>query len=411
MKLSKEYNLLVVCPEICKEWDYEKNELGPENIYPNSRRKIWWKCEKGHEWKQSPNNRNYNGCPYCSNMKICKDNCLSTLNPKLAKEWNYERNGVLTPEMVGVCSYKKVWWKCSKNHEWKSQISSRNLGVNCPCCANKKVCKDNCLATINPELIKEWNYEKNGNLTPYDIIAGSHKKVWWICEKGHEWECSLINKTINSCPYCSNHRVCSDNCLAMINSELAKEWNYRKNGNLTPNDILPNSSKKVWWICEKGHEWIADPHHRNNGRGCPKCAKRISKGCKIWLDGLKIKSREKHVKIGNINYYADGFVKSTNTIYEFLGDFYHGNPMIFSPNKINKITKTSYFELLCKTITKLNNYYSNEYNIIYKWEGLDKEYEYKFINANSNLILERANYIFVNNRKENIFELLVSIGE
>jgi len=480
MKLSKEYNLLVINPKLCKEWDYEKNKFNPENYTPHSHKKaywickkghkwkaiiksrtnncgcpycsnrkvykdnclatknprlvkewnyeknrnltpydvflhspkkVWWICKKGHEWKQSPNNRNYNDCPYCSNMKICKDNCLETLNPELAKEWNYEKNKNLTPKMVGICSGKKVWWKCKKGHEWNALISSRNLGVNCPFCSNKKVCKDNCLATLNPELAKEWNYEKNKSLTPKMFGICSGKKVWWICEKGHEWECSIIYKNKGSCPYCSNRKLCKDNCLATLNPELSKEWNYEKNGDLTPYDVFLNSTKKVWWICEKGHEWISDVHHRNNKNGCPKCAKRISKGCKVWLDKLNIENREKHIKISNINYYADGFVKSTNTIYEFLGDFYHGNPVFFNPNKINKKTKSSFFKLLYKTIKKLNNCSINGYNIIYKWEGLNKEYEYKFINLNKDIILKCAYDIFINNKKENIFELLVSIGD
>ena len=42
------------------------------------------------------------------------------------------------------------------------------------------------LLTTNPELISEWNYEKNTLLTPNMVKAGSSDKVWWICDKGHE---------------------------------------------------------------------------------------------------------------------------------------------------------------------------------------------------------------------------------
>lgn len=43
------------------------------------------------------------------------------------------------------------------------------------------------LAEVKSEIIKEWDTEKNGGLTPYDISYGSGKKVWWKCSKGHEW--------------------------------------------------------------------------------------------------------------------------------------------------------------------------------------------------------------------------------
>ena len=45
------------------------------------------------------------------------------------------------------------------------------------------------LAEHNPELLKEWDYEKNNELglTPETISYGSAKKVWWICPKGHSY--------------------------------------------------------------------------------------------------------------------------------------------------------------------------------------------------------------------------------
>lgn len=54
---------------------------------------------------------------------------------------------------------------------------------------------ENNLAAKYPNLASEWNYEKNGNLTPHDVTAGSRKKVWWLCEKGHAYEQSIIKRT------------------------------------------------------------------------------------------------------------------------------------------------------------------------------------------------------------------------
>ena len=70
------------------------------------------------------------------------------------------------------------------------------------------------------------------------------------------------------------------NDLTTINPSLAKEWNFQKNGKIKPIDFSANSHKKVWWICEKGHEWIAEIKSRNNGRGCPECAKEKRKKVK-----------------------------------------------------------------------------------------------------------------------------------
>ena len=76
------------------------------------------------------------------------------------------------------------------------------------------------------------------------------------------------------CPYCSGrYAIKGENDLQTVNPSLAKEWNYEKNDGLTPMDVLPNSNKKVWWKCSEGHEWQSTINHRNNGRGCPICAK------------------------------------------------------------------------------------------------------------------------------------------
>jgi len=37
--------------------------------------------------------------------------------------------------------------------------------------------------------------------------------------------------------------------------------------------IPAGTEKKVWWMCEKGHEWQAVVYSRNKGKGCPICAR------------------------------------------------------------------------------------------------------------------------------------------
>ena len=53
---------------------------------------------------------------------------------------------------------------------------------------SKETQKENSLASVNPELAKQWHPIKNGNFTPSRLSAGSHKKVWWKCEKGKDRE-------------------------------------------------------------------------------------------------------------------------------------------------------------------------------------------------------------------------------
>ena len=98
--------------------------------------------------------------------------------------------------------------------------------------------------------------QKNRNLNPEDITSGSSKEVWWLCPKGHSYlmVVNLRTKRGYGCPYCSGHRALKGiNDLATTNPDLAQEWNYDKNIDLTPCDVTAGSRKKVWWRCEKGH--------------------------------------------------------------------------------------------------------------------------------------------------------------
>ena len=124
-------------------------------------------------------------------------------------------------------------------------------------------------------MLSEWNYQKNNEIgvRPTDIKSGSNKKVWWRCEKGHEWEAAVVARVAGTkCPICSNHKLLAGyNDLQTTNPELASEWNYEKNAEL-PSEVFEKGRKTVWWICKKGHEWKAPLYTRATGVGCPFCS-------------------------------------------------------------------------------------------------------------------------------------------
>jgi hypothetical protein len=262
-------------PDLASSWHPTKNgDLTPKDVAEFSNKKVWWKCEKGHEWNATVASRaKGNRCPYCSGQKTCSDNCLASTHPELAAQWHPTKNGNLTPYDSVAGSGKLVWWRCQNNfkHEWSARLVNRRNGSGCPYCAGKKTCSDNCLASTHPELAAQWHPTKNGNLTPHNITAGSHKKVWCQCKKNskHEWKSQICR--IKRCPYCARKKACRDNCLAITHPELASQWHPSKNGNLTPYDVVSGCNKKFYWMCGKGHEWESTVNHRTCGHNCPVC--------------------------------------------------------------------------------------------------------------------------------------------
>ena len=199
-------------------------------------------------------------------------------NEKLIREWDYKRNSPdgANPEQIALNSHKKVWWKCEKGHSWQAMVANRyRHGRGCPYCAHQLPIKgETDLKTCYPDLAKEWHPTKN-ELAPDEVMPGTHKRAWWICELGHEWSAEIKSRTTGvGCPYCAGKKVLSGfNDLATINPQLAKEWHPTKNERLKPSDVTFSSGKKVWWICQNKHEFLSSIDSRNRGQGCPQCQK------------------------------------------------------------------------------------------------------------------------------------------
>lgn len=133
-------------------------------------------------------------------------------------DWDYEKNSI-APQEVTAHTDKKVWWICKQGHNYLKAISARTLGDGCPYCSNRKIYVKshnaiNSLALSHPDLISEWDFEKNDPLTPSDVVAGSGKKVWWKCKTcGNEWQTVIHNRVKgHGCPnvqppICPNYSV------------------------------------------------------------------------------------------------------------------------------------------------------------------------------------------------------------
>lgn len=165
----------------------------------------------------------------------------------------------------------------------------------------------NDLASYNPEIAAEWNYEKNAPYTPSDISAKSQKKMWWRCKVcSHEWEAYVHNRALRntSCPHCrtakqeeqksqaakpvetkpepvkvpkpETKKPVNLRSLAIKHPDIAKEWHPTKNGNVTPEDVNASSSQFFWFRCKSGHDWLARVDVRARGAQCPYCSGRIA---------------------------------------------------------------------------------------------------------------------------------------
>lgn len=136
-------------------------------------------------------------------------NLLSIENPYLCTEWS-DRNLPLTPDKVTAGSSKKVWWHGTCGHEWQAVIKNRtSKGCGCPVCSkNLIVPGENDLMSKAPDIIKEWDFEKNDEIRPDQVGVQSNYKVFWICPHGHSFAARISDRVKGSgCPFCNDERI------------------------------------------------------------------------------------------------------------------------------------------------------------------------------------------------------------
>lgn len=278
----KQGGLVKQFPLLTAEWDIEKNApLTPQDVTTGSHKLIWWRCPKGHSYRSAVKTRvQGSGCPYCAGKNVLpEETSLAAEYPTIEKDWDAAKNKPLTPNQVISGTRRKVWWRCPKGHSWRAAVYSRTtLGTGCPVCTGRQaLAGENDLATLYPDIAAQWDEEKNGVLHPNNVTAGSNRRVWWKCEKGHSYRAMIAQRVQrgDGCPYCANRKVLPGfNDLATAAPLVAKQWHASLNGALTPEMVTAGSHKKAWWRCSYGHVWKATIYSRAGVQqcGCPVCA-------------------------------------------------------------------------------------------------------------------------------------------
>ena len=220
------------------------------------------------------------------------EHSFGTLYPEIASLWSNEANGKLTPFMFTPGSNYEAVWQCPLcPTKWKSPISSvvARRVKSCKSCSMKmmgekntrnNIKKHGSLAERCPKLLKQWDYEANEGLSPYNIPLNYRFKVGWRCDVcDYTWQISpnsrISGGELAGCPHCAG-RVAMPGVddFETLYPELAKEWDYDLNGDVLPSQIKPFANKKFYWHCFKcGNSYKTYPGNRIKGHGCPNCAR------------------------------------------------------------------------------------------------------------------------------------------
>ena len=252
-------------------------------------------CCAGRPCSQSPD-----VCCHSSQGQPAQQACpdISRLEVGLQQQWDHDANAHLNTLDIKPHSNIKVWWICDQCpdghlHRWEARVSHRTGGRGCPQCCGRKVCKHNSLATKDPLVAAQWDYEANDG-TPDGVVAFSNQTVGWLCDVcGHKWSATpgkrVFSRSKTGCPECAHtaktkkrtkHPTFAE-CQDPRDKAVLAEWDYERNAPLGnfPNNTTLRSAKQIFWLCTKcpagqQHSWCTAPYNRTSRSqsGCPYCA-------------------------------------------------------------------------------------------------------------------------------------------
>jgi hypothetical protein len=349
------------------KYDYSKV------YYIDNRTYVIISCREHGEFQQRPNNHlNDNGCLECGRINsknkqtISKEEFIEKAKEIHGNTYDYSK--------INYINCKTYVTIICKEHGEFQQIPSNHLNGNyCPKCAinNRRLSKEEFIEKAKEIHGDKYDYQKVNYIDnrTYVII---------ICKEHGEFQ-QIPNSHLNGtgCPKCSliiraNKKTSTTEEFIEKAKEIhGDKYDYSK-------VYYINSKVDVTFFCKKHGNFKQKPSSHLRGAGCPKCSYYryySNKQIKVLnLLSLNYKINIQHAEnggeyiISNSKYKADGYCEETNTIYEYHGNYWHGNPKLYNENKINEITGKTFGELYNNTIKKEKFIKDQGYNLVVIWE-------------------------------------------
>jgi hypothetical protein len=282
-------------------------------------------------------------------------------------KYNYDKTNILS-------STEKVCITCPTHGDFYVTLSNHiHSGSECiDCKANERLIK------LFDRFIKISN-ERHDNKYDYSLVNKDNLKndkikiicpIHGIFEQNYEYhrsgrgclKCSLDDK---SALFSSN----TNDFIKKANKIHNNKYDYSK-------VVYTLAKNKVEIICPQHDSFWQSPNSHLHPHGCPYCSNFISFYEKLWLDSLGIpntlENRNVLIKIGNKQFNVDGLLPDKMEVYEYYGDFWHGNPIVFNPNEINPKLNVKFKTLYKRTMNRELILKDAGYKIISVWE-----YDYK----------------------------------
>ena len=256
-------------------------------------------------------------------------------------------------------SRTKIEIICRIHGSYYQTPNSHLKGRGCP------ICNGN-LPLPNDEILKRF-YDEHGETYDYSKVKfnGNWGKITIICKLHGEFTQAPQQHFTQGCPACAGVKK-------MTTQDFIKKAIVVHKGYYDYSKVeYIGRFQKIIIICPKHGEFLQNPYPHLRGHGCSKCSTSISHKETKWLDSLEIPDKNRNVifKLAGRRFNVDGYFGDTKLVYEFLGDYWHGNPDVFPTKDINLSCKKTFGELFDKTVAKISVLEKHGFKVISIWES------------------------------------------
>jgi hypothetical protein len=328
-------------------------------IYEKAREKVKIICKTHGIFLQTPDNhsRGY-GCPKCKGAKNSQ-RCRKT-KEQFIKEASSIHNNFYNYDKINYTSTdNKIVITCPTHGDFEQTPDNHISGHGCPKCSsdNKTKTKEQFIKEASTIHNNFYNYDKT-------IYINAATKIIITCPIHGDFEQPPGTHLLGiGCSKCyGNNRKTTTEYIEQAKKIHGDKYDY------TLVEYI-NTRTKINIICKKHGVFQQRADLHLTGSNCPNCLQ--SKKENLWLDTIGIPKNMRQIELvlsDKSIIKVDGFNPETNTIYEFYGDYWHGNPSKFNPSDINSNNKKTFGELYTSTLIRENKLLSDGFNLITIWE-------------------------------------------
>lgn len=259
---------------------------------------------------------------------------------------------------------------------WQKPIDHIKGKFNCPICIKNsptgglKLTKEEWMTKCKLKHGDEYDYLET-------IFNGVKRKLIIRCYEHGYFEQSAEKHFEYGCQVCAENKPVSlQEFLIRANKIHNNKFDYSL---ITE---IHGVHSKIKIICPVHKIFEQEVNNHLSGRDCKLCvSKNKSRIEHRWLDSLNVPNdslhRNVHIIVNNRKFIVDGIYKKEKIIFEFLGDFFHGHPILYNSEKINCISKKTFKQLFELTVNKIKYLRANGYKVICIWENKFKKQEDK----------------------------------